>query len=102
MRSHRLLAVAALGSALALAGCSTDDVKKKVQDVTGITDVQNEVKAKLGTDNLDVKSVKCNDPGVDLGKGEFTLKCTATLADGTKKVVSVAKKSGQKLQVTTK
>ncbi len=106
MRSHRLLVPAALVAALALAGCSTDDVKnevaKKVEDVTGITGVQNEVKAQLGTDNLKVKSVKCDDPGIDFGKGEFTLKCTATLDDGTKKVISVAKRSGEKLKITTR
>ena len=105
---RRPLALDALPAVLAVAaaGCSTDDVKneveKKVKDVTGITDIQNKVKAELGTDNLDVKSVSCAKPGVDLKRESFTLSCTATLSDGTKKVVKVEKKPGGKLTVTAR
>ena len=100
-----MLAVPAV-LAVTAAGCSTDDVKneveKKVKDVTGITEIQNKVKAELGTDNLDVKSVSCAKPGIDLGRESFTLSCTATLSDGKKKVVKVEKKPGGKLTVTTR
>lgn len=105
---RRPLALVALPAVLAVtaAGCSTDDVKnqveKKVKDVTGITAIQDKVKAELGTDNLDVKSVSCAKPGIDLKGESFTLSCTATLSDGTKKVVKVEKKPGGKLTVTAR
>lgn len=104
--ARTLLLLPAAVAVVAVAGCSTDDVKnqveKQVKDVTGITAIQDKVKKELGTDNLDVRSVSCKDPGIDLGKESFTLSCTAKFADGTTKVVRVEKKPGGKLTVTAR
>lgn len=104
--TRALLALPAAVAVVAVAGCSTDDVKneveKKVKDVTGITAIQDRVKKELGTDNLDVRSVSCKNPGIDLGKETFTLSCTAKFSDGTTKVVRVEKKPGGKLTVTAR
>lgn len=104
--ARALVSLPAAVAVLAAAGCSTDDVRneveKQVKDVTGITAIQDKVKKELGTDNLDVRSVSCKDPGIDLGKESFTLSCTAKFSDGTKKVVRVEKRPGGKLTVTAR
>jgi len=104
--ARTLLSLPAAVAVVAVAGCSTDDVRneveKQVEDVTGLTAIQDEVKKELGTDNLDVRSVSCRNPGIDLGRESFTLSCTAKFSDGTKKVVKVEKRPGGKLTVTAR